>query len=169
MKAPTSAQPGFQLSAISRDKSPVPQQKNWFNKMANPVAAPEKTMPPPTLQNMKNVALGSMAAIAIATTMPNAANASDLKNGEKLFNANCAACHTQTKGINLLEPDKPLFASEIKANLPGGLSEQSIVDLIRVGKGKAPAFGGKLTEKELHDVAGYVYDMAANNKWDPVD
>jgi mono/diheme cytochrome c family protein len=29
-----------------------------------------------------------------------------------------------------------------------------------------PAFGGRLSEDEINDVASYVIDTAANDKWD---
>ena len=34
------------------------------------------------------------------------------------------------------------------------------------GKNAMPAFGGRLDDDEITDVAAYVYDQATNAKWD---
>ena len=34
------------------------------------------------------------------------------------------------------------------------------------GKNAMPAFGGRLDDDEITDVAAYVYDQATNSKWD---
>jgi cytochrome c6 len=34
------------------------------------------------------------------------------------------------------------------------------------GKNAMPAFGGRLDDEEISDVAAYVFDQATNAKWD---
>ena len=34
------------------------------------------------------------------------------------------------------------------------------------GKGAMPAFGGKLNDDDIKNVAAYVFDVASGDKWD---
>ena len=49
--------------------------------------------------------------------------------------------------------------------LSGGFKEASIVTQVTNGKNAMPAFGGRLSDKEIDDVAAYVYDQAKDDKW----
>jgi cytochrome c6 len=109
----------------------------------------------------KNVAVVGVAAAALA---PGAAFAKDLDNGAAVFSGNCAACHAG--GNNVIQNEKTLRKEALEQYLAGGLKESSIVTQVTNGKNAMPAFGGRLDDEEIEDVAAYVYDQATNAKWD---
>eukprot|EP01083_Nonionella_stella_P029263 80620_1 len=102
-----------------------------------------------------------VAAIITATvTAPHAALAGDVQNGEQLFNNNCAACHAG--GQNVIMPNKTLEKEALETYLAGGRSEKSIISQVTNGKNAMPAFGGRLGDDQIADVAAYV--MATSEK-----
>lgn len=50
--------------------------------------------------------------------------------------------------------------------LSGGFKEESIVYQVTNGKNAMPAFGGRLSDEEIADVAAYVYATASADAWD---
>ena len=78
--------------------------------------------------------------------------AANLENGKSLFQTNCIACHT--KGENLIIPEKNLKKSILEAN--GMYNLNSITYQILNGKNGMPAFGGRLKQSEIEDIANYV-------------
>ena len=58
--------------------------------------------------------------------------------GEKIFNANCAACHAG--GQNTVVPDHTLEKSAIAKFLAGGFEDKSVVTQVTNGKNAMPAF-----------------------------
>lgn len=89
--------------------------------------------------------------------------AADLAAGEQIFSANCAACHAG--GQNVIMPDKTLEKEALDQYLAGGRSAGSIVTQVTNGKNAMPAFGGRLSDDDIKDVAAYV--MAASDAgWD---
>mmetsp|Transcript_40948 Transcript_40948/g.96175 ORF Transcript_40948/g.96175 Transcript_40948/m.96175 type:complete len:164 (+) Transcript_40948:77-568(+) len=102
-------------------------------------------------------ALGMIAAVATAGP----AKAADLENGESIFTGNCAACHAG--GNNTVVPEKKLKKDALIAYDKFGVDK--IITQVTNGNGKMPAFGDKLAPDDIEDVANYVYDQAAGNKW----
>ena len=92
------------------------------------------------------------------------ATAADLDNGANVFAGNCAACHAG--GNNVIQNEKTLRKDALTSYLTGGFSEASIVYQVTNGKNAMPAFGGRLDDSDITDVAAYVYDQANGNKWD---
>merc|ERR1719245_2963543 len=84
----------------------------------------------------KEVAAATLAAGALLA--PFAAFAGDIESGETLFAGNCAACHAG--GNNVIAAEKTLR------------------------KDALPAFGGRLSDEEIGDVAAYVIDQANGDK-----
>lgn len=80
--------------------------------------------------------------------------AADVDNGEQVFNANCAACHAG--GQNVIMPEKTLEKEALEQYLAGGRSEKSIISQVTNGKNAMPAFGGRLDDDAIADVAAYV-------------
>jgi cytochrome c6 len=80
------------------------------------------------------------------------AYAKDLEQGNKLFISNCNVCHIG--GNNLIIPEKNLKKETLKLNGMNDLN--SIVYQITNGRNGMPAFGGRLTEKEIINIANYV-------------
>ena len=91
-------------------------------------------------------------AIAASAALP--AFAGDVAAGEQVFNANCAACHAG--GQNVIMPDKTLEKEALESYLAGGRNEKSIMTQVTNGKNAMPAFGGRLGEDEIANVASYV-------------
>ena len=107
----------------------------------------------------KSAALaGAMAFSAVAPAV-----AGDIGNGENVFNANCAACHAG--GNNVIQNEKTLKKDALTQYLDGGMKESSVVYQVTNGKNAMPAFGGRLSDEEIGDVASYVIDQATGDKW----
>ena len=76
----------------------------------------------------------------------------NLEKGMQLFKTNCIACHNQ--GINIIIPEKNLERKTLEAN--GMYSVEAIRYQISNGKNGMPAFGGRLKETEIEEIAEYV-------------
>merc|ERR1711998_300869 len=92
------------------------------------------------------------------------ANAGDIDAGGQVFSANCAACHAG--GNNVIQAEKTLRKDALVQYLSGGFKEESIVYQVTNGKNAMPAFGGRLSDEEIADVAAYVYATASADAWD---
>jgi cytochrome c6 len=87
------------------------------------------------------------------------AAASDLANGAKVFSANCAACHVG--GGNLVNAAKTLKKSDLEKYEMASI--EAIKTQVTKGKNAMPAFGGRLNDAQIEDVATYVLDQS--DKW----
>ena len=114
------------------------------------------------LEAHKEVAAATLAAGALLA--PFAAFAGDIESGETLFAGNCAACHAG--GNNVIAAEKTLRKDALDKYLAGGRKESSVVTQVTNGKNAMPAFGGRLSDEEIGDVAAYVIDQANGDKWD---
>lgn len=74
--------------------------------------------------------------------------------GERIFSGNCAACHAG--GQNVIMPEKTLEKEALETYLAGGRSEASVRTQVTNGKNAMPAFGGRLSDADIEDVAAYV-------------
>mmetsp|Transcript_14323 Transcript_14323/g.20845 ORF Transcript_14323/g.20845 Transcript_14323/m.20845 type:complete len:134 (+) Transcript_14323:239-640(+) len=108
--------------------------------------------------NAAKVAIAG-AALLIATP----AFAGDGDAGEKIFNANCAACHAG--GQNSVVPDHTLEKAAIEKYLTGGFAEKSVAYQVTNGKNAMPAFGGRLSDEDIANVATYVISTSEAG-WD---
>jgi cytochrome c6 len=100
--------------------------------------------------------------VAIATSVAFPAFAAgDVAAGEQVFNANCAACHAG--GQNVIMPDKTLEKEALESYLAGGRNEKAIMTQVTNGKNAMPAFGGRLGEDEIQNVASYVMSSSEAN------
>lgn len=79
----------------------------------------------------------------------------DLEKGKKLFHIHCSACHEN--GNNFIIPEKNLYPATLKIN--GIQNTPSLFYQILNGKNGMPAFGGRLTEKELHALSLYLLNQ----------
>nr|YP_009541647.1 cytochrome c553 [Synarthrophyton chejuense]AYR05656.1 cytochrome c553 [Synarthrophyton chejuense] len=82
--------------------------------------------------------------------------AADLQAGEQVFSANCSACHAG--GENAIMPKKTLKKDVLEDN--GMNSTEAITTQVKNGKNAMPAFGGRLEEEDIDNVAGYVLDKS---------
>lgn len=101
---------------------------------------------------------GAAAAGAAAFLVASPAFAADAGAGEQVFNANCAACHAG--GQNVIMPEKTLEKEALDQYLAGGRSEKSVITQVTNGKNAMPAFGGRLSDEDIANVAAYVITTA---------
>jgi cytochrome c6 len=98
-----------------------------------------------------------MVAIALLTvSFARPAMAGDAASGAKIFSANCVACHAG--GNNVIMGNKTLKKEALKTY--GMDSIDAIVTQVTKGKSAMPAFGGRLSAKQIEDVATYVLSKA---------
>ena len=116
------------------------------------------------LQDKLTIGAAATAAVAVLLSGATPAFASDAANGGLIFSANCAACHAG--GNNVIQAEKTLKKDALVEYLAGGFSEGSIVTQVTNGKNAMPAFGGRLSDEEIGDVAAYVYATASADSWE---
>ncbi|MEP6944482.1 MAG: cytochrome c [Acidobacteriota bacterium] len=100
-------------------------------------------------------AFSVMAGIAAATQRTRAAASAEELNPRSLFIQNCARCHGSDGRANTAkgrELDAPALTNLDK-------SVASIERTIRNGRDDMPAFGKKLTAKQIAAIAGYVRSL----------
>jgi cytochrome c6 len=99
--------------------------------------------------------------LGIFLSVSNQVYGADVENGERIFTANCAACHAG--GNNVIMPEKTLKKEALESN--GMNSVNAITYQVTNGKNAMPAFGGRLADTDIEDVANYV--LAQSQKgWD---
>ena len=85
----------------------------------------------------------------------------DIQHGESVFSANCSACHAG--GNNVIMPEKTLrkgALSDNEMNNQGAITYQ-----VTNGKNAMPAFGGRLSDADIEDVANFVLSQS-DKDWD---
>nr|YP_009295862.1 cytochrome c553 [Schimmelmannia schousboei]AOM64797.1 cytochrome c553 [Schimmelmannia schousboei] len=97
-------------------------------------------------------------AILIANAQPTLADDSSLDAGERIFTANCAACHAG--GNNAIMPQKTLKQDALEENEMNSIT--AITTQVKNGKNAMPAFGGRLADDEIENVASYVLNQSKN-------
>ena len=107
------------------------------------------------------VAPAAAAAVLASTALP--ACAGDMDLGEAVFAGNCAPCHRG--GRNIIVPDKTLQLEALQEYLLGGANEEAVVKQVSNGKNAMPAFGGRLSEDDISNVAAYVI-ATSESGWD---
>jgi len=91
------------------------------------------------------------------------AYAGDAAAGESIFSGNCAACHAG--GQNVIMPDKTLQQEALTQYLDGGANVKAVVKQVTNGKNAMPAFGGRLSDEDIENVATFVINTAKAG-WD---
>eukprot|EP00555_Chaetoceros_dichaeta_P003754 CAMPEP_0198250216 /NCGR_PEP_ID=MMETSP1447-20131203/1493_1 /TAXON_ID=420782 /ORGANISM="Chaetoceros dichaeta, Strain CCMP1751" /LENGTH=143 /DNA_ID=CAMNT_0043935019 /DNA_START=59 /DNA_END=490 /DNA_ORIENTATION=+ len=112
-------------------------------------------------------AKASAVAIAIATTVGvSSALAGGESAGQQIFSTNCAACHAD--GQNVIMPEKTLEKDALEQYLAGGRNEAAVITLVKNGKNAMPAFGGRLGDDDIQNVATFII-KASENGWDNIE
>jgi len=83
----------------------------------------------------------------------------NLEKGKILFLQNCIGCHKG--GNNLIIPEKNLKKLTLETN--GMYSIEAITYQVLNGKNGMPAFGGRLREEEIENIAEYVIFSSDKN------
>ena len=98
---------------------------------------------------MKIKCLVLVACLALATSGFAAAD------GAAVFKAKCAMCHgadgSASTGMGKTMGLKPLSSPEVQK-----MSDADLTALVTNGKGKMPAYKGKLTDAQVNDVVKYI-------------
>ena len=89
--------------------------------------------------------------------------AADAAAGENIFSGNCAACHAG--GQNVIMPEKTLEKAALEEYLDGGFNEKAVMKQVTNGKNAMPAFGGRLSDDDIANVAAYVISTSSAG-WD---
>jgi cytochrome c6 len=92
----------------------------------------------------------------IIINLTNLTYAADIKAGEQIFSANCSACHSG--GNNAIMPEKTLKKDILTINQMNNID--AISNQVTNGKNAMPAFGGRLTDEDITNVANYVLNQA---------
>jgi phosphoribulokinase len=107
------------------------------------------------------LAAAGLSVAAVFAPIP--AYADSVTSGEKVFEANCAACHLG--GANYIYDEFSLQKEALDKYLKGGRTETAVITQVTNGRNAMPAFGARLSEEQIKDVASYVIDMANEDKW----
>nr|YP_009402623.1 cytochrome c553 [Compsopogon caeruleus]ARX96175.1 cytochrome c553 [Compsopogon caeruleus] len=92
-------------------------------------------------------------ALVISSQISYAVN---IEHGEQVFSANCSACHAG--GNNAIMAEKTLKKEALATNDMNSIS--AITYQVTNGKNAMPAFGGRLTDDDIEDVANYVLSQS---------
>lgn len=152
----------------------------------SPPAGSKLAQPP---KGLAELALPVLAAGVLAVGAPVAAFAADAAAGQQIFDGNCAACHAG--GQNVIVPEKTLekdvrratqFCARmhnrqrspqrlsacrrrgpqaLKEYLDGGFKPESVIKQVTNGKNAMPAFGGRLSDDDIANVAAYVISTSS--------
>ena len=106
---------------------------------------------------MKKLVTVLLLTIAVLTfTLSHPVLAGNANIGAKIFSANCAACHLG--GNNVIMANKTLKKEALEKYAINSL--EAITKQVKKGKNAMPAFGGRLSDQQIEDVATYVLKQA---------
>jgi mono/diheme cytochrome c family protein len=92
--------------------------------------------------------------IALAAILALAGGAGFAQSGSDTYKAKCASCHGATgmaeSGAGKAMKVKPANDPDVKA-----MSEADMIKVTTDGKGKMPAFKGKITDAQIKDSVGF--------------
>lgn len=109
-------------------------------------------MKTPTLSKL----ILSWAIALLIWSYPAIAEAANLANGAKIFNANCSACHVG--GNNVIITGKTLKKDALEKY--GMYSLAAIQTQVTQGKNSMPSFKSRLNPTQIEDVAAYVLNQS---------
>jgi cytochrome c6 len=101
-----------------------------------------------------SMAIGlSLAAIGLASLPAHAQNA------ESTYKSKCAMCHG-ADGKGQTPAGKAMGAHDFASPEVQKMTEEELAAIISKGKGKMPAYGSRLKESEIKDLAAYVHQLS---------
>lgn len=101
----------------------------------------------------RSVRLWSFGLLVAALALPAVAQS----NGEQVYKAKCAMCHGQD-GLATTPVAKMMAVPSFKAPAVAKMTESEEIAAVSNGKGKMPAYKGKLTDAQIHDVVVYIHE-----------
>jgi cytochrome c6 len=108
---------------------------------------------------MKRIAVGSLAFAVALLIMPSMARAADAPDAAAIFKSKCSVCHgadgkgqtTMGKNLHL----KDLGSEEVQKQ-----KDEALEEVLEKGKGKMPAYKGKLKEEEIDALVKFIRTFA---------
>jgi mono/diheme cytochrome c family protein len=98
---------------------------------------------------MRSIRLALFVAVVVGLMLTNVAFA---QSGADTYKAKCAMCHgADGKKENPTMGVKPLTGPDVQNK-----SDADLIAVVTKGKGKMPAYGGKLKDEEIKAVVDYV-------------
>jgi cytochrome c6 len=89
-----------------------------------------------------------------------APSAKDAKAAEQLYKSKCSLCHGDD-GSGSSITGKQLGAKDLKSDAVQKMSDDDVVTAISKGKGKMPAFGGKLSDAQIKSLVMEIRHLAS--------
>ena len=112
------------------------------------------------MRKILSILFVAISLLTLAIARPALADAStDIAQGAKIFNANCAACHMN--GNNVVAAAKNLKSAALEKYAMN--SAEAIVTQVTNGKNAMPSFKGRLNDQQIKAVAAYVLDRSASD------
>lgn len=108
-----------------------------------------------TLKRLLSVVVLALAALTFFLGSPALAEGDSAK-GAQVFSANCAACHMG--GGNVVMANKTLKKEALAKYEMNSI--EKITTQVKNGKNAMPAFGNKLSDEQIENVATYVLEQS---------
>jgi mono/diheme cytochrome c family protein len=80
-------------------------------------------------------------------------------DGESIYKAKCAVCHG-ADGSGNTGMGKAMKLRDLRSDDVQKQTDAQLTDVTANGKGKMPAYKGKLTDDEIKQVVGFIRDLA---------
>jgi mono/diheme cytochrome c family protein len=77
------------------------------------------------------------------------------QSGEATYKAKCAMCHG-ADGLGETPAGKAMKANSFKSDADVKASDADLIKVTKDGKGKMPAYTGKLTDAQIQEVVTYI-------------
>ena len=106
------------------------------------------------LKQRLSIALITLFGLFLLMNQP--AFAADLANGEAVFQIHCVGCHVN--GGNIVRRGKTLKLKALQKNRMDSI--EAITEIVTHGKNNMSAYGDRLSEQEIQNVAAYVLEQA---------
>jgi cytochrome c6 len=100
------------------------------------------------------LAFGFVIALGLFVTVP-VTQAVDQAKGGELYKSKCASCHGPD-GKGETSAGKALKVKDLAADETQNMHDSELKTLIETGKGKMPAYKGKLTNQEIEDLVQFI-------------
>jgi cytochrome c6 len=109
--------------------------------------------------NMKFFVRGSKTLLFFAALLFVLATVARADDAAALFKAKCAACHGPD-GKGDTGAGKALKVRDLASDGVQKQTDAQLIDITTNGKGKMPAYKGKITDDQIKQLVGYIRDLA---------
>lgn len=103
--------------------------------------------------------VGTTAAAAVLALTASLMKAEGPAPGQQVFETKCASCHAKD-GSGTTAMGKKLNLRDLRSPEVQKQTDQELVNVTTKGKGKMPAYQGKLTEAQISELVSYIRLLA---------